>query len=225
MEWPKRLLVRFSMFGIMTLVGVSCASSPFPKISEDGLVKVARTPGGAIYEAGGFAFAAFGGLVVDECSVRFRDSWQRDQNRNRGPSGRVTDEDMDQMRQLFAASCREILATELASFAVPEGEAADGRKVLAVRPAVIDVDIAAPDVLAAGGQTQYATTPAAMELRLDLVDTDTGQTVARVIDRRRADTTMVLRPATRVSNMAEVERVFRQWATRVREYLEASTER
>lgn len=223
MEGPRRLLIRRSTLGIMTLIGISCASSPFPEISEDGFVKVARTPGGAVYETPGFAFDVFDDLVVDECTVRFRDNWQRDQNRNRGPSRRVTDEDAHQMRQLLAASCREILATELASLAISESEAA-GRRVLAVRPAVVDVDIAAPDVLAADRQTQYATTPAAMELRLDLVDTDTGQTVARVIDRRRADTTMVLRPATRVSNMAEAERIFRQWATLVREHLEASTD-
>lgn len=63
-----------------------------------------------------------------------------------------------------------------------------------------------------------------MTLRLELVDSATGATVRRVIDHRRAEQTMVPRQTSSVGNLADADRILRQWAALVREQLEAAAD-
>ena len=208
----------------VALLAIGCASGRFPETSDDGLVKVARTPHGAIYEAPGSEIRAFSELVVEPCTVRFRDNWQRDQNRHRGPTQRVTDEDMNQIAQALAASCRDIFTAELAKVDTGRDEAQGEAGTLTIRPAIVDLDIAAPDVQSPGRQTQYTSTAGSMTLRLELVDSASGAILGRVIDHRRADSTLTLRQTGGASNMAEADRILRRWAELVRELLEAGAD-
>jgi len=214
-------VVQISLLVLQSLLVIGCVSGRFPEVSDDGLVKIAQTRFDVVYEASDFDLNAFRELVVDECAVRFRDNWQRDQNRERGPAGLVTAEHMQQIEQQLAASCREIFEKGLEDVTVSEREASGVPGILSVRPAIIDLDIAAPDVPSAGRQTNYTANPVRMTLRLELFDSATGAIVGRVIDHRRAEETMVPRQTSSVGNLADAERILRQWASLVREQLEA----
>lgn len=215
---------RVLLSAAVALLATGCASGRFPETSDDGLVKIDRTSHGAIYEAPGSDIRAFREIIVDPCTVRFRDNWQRDQNRHRGPSQRVTDEDMNQIGQALAVSCREIFAAELAKLEAGRSEAQGEAGTLTIRPAIVDLDIAAPDVQAPGRQTQFTSTAGRMTLRLDFIDSATGKILGRVIEHRRADGTLTLQQTGGPGNMAEAERILRQWAELVRKLLEEASD-
>ncbi len=209
---------------LVALLAAGCTSTSFPEVSDDGLVMVERTPNGAIYQAPDLDLRDYGRVVVDVCTVGFRDDWQRDQNRSRDPSRRVTTDDMERISRELADMCHEIFAAELADVTLGGRGAADSAGILTVRPAIVDLDIAAPDLQTPGRDRTYVTSAGQMTLRLELVDTVSGRVVGRVIDRRQAMHTTDPRRATAVSNRNEAELILGQWATRVREYLETSVD-
>jgi hypothetical protein len=208
----------------LALLGSGCASTSFPEVSDDGLVRVWRTPNGAIYEAPDLDVRDYGEVVVDACTVSFRDDWQRDQNRDRGPARRVTADDMQRIAQELADMCHEIFAAELTEITPGGGDAPDDAGTLTVRPAIVDLDIAAPDLQTPGRERTYVTSSGQMTLNLELVDTSSGRVVGRVIDRRQAMHTTSPRRATVVSNRNEAELILGQWATVVRDHLETSVD-
>lgn len=217
-------VTRVFFFAFHFLLVIGCASSQFPAVSEDSLEKVAQTSFDAVYEAPAFDLEAFGQLDVEECTVQFRDNWLRDQNRNRGPSRRVTADDMKRIEEYLAKSCHQIFSTELEEVALDVDEASSLAGTLDVRPAVVDLDISSPDVQSPGRETSYSAIPVKMSLRLEMVNSVSGQVVVRVIDQRRADNTMSSRQTSSVGNMADAERILRHWAALVRARLETATE-
>ncbi len=202
------------------LLSVACSSGTATEISEDGLVKVERTPFDAVYRAADFDIRNFRQLVVEDCTVEFRTNWLRDQNRERGPSQLVTAEDMQRIAGQVAVSCNDIFVARLEGLVSREDEVSGGTGALSVRPAVVDLDVVAPDIQASGRQTQLATNTVRMSLWLELVDASTGKTVGRIVDHRRADETGRQRPTSSVGNMADADRILRQWAALVRQQLE-----
>jgi hypothetical protein len=177
-----------------------------------------------VYEAPDFDLDAFQQFVVDRCTVKFRDNWLRDQNRERGPHRRVTADDMKAIEENVAVSCRDIFAAEFEELSVDDGEVPGEPKILTIRPAIVDLDISAPDVQSSGRETNYTTIPARMTLRLELIDSATGEIQGRMIDHRRADNTMGFRQTSVVCNIAEADRVLKFWAALVRARLEAVAE-
>ncbi len=225
MRSPVIGAIRFLGLAAAILVASGCTSSRYPEESEDGLVRVARTALDAAYRAPAFDLRDYRHVVVEKCAVRFRDNWLRDQNRDRGPSQRVTAQDMDRIKQIVGDHCRFIFAFELEKLE-PEDATPPGKgQTLIIRPEIVELDITAPDVNSPGRATSFTDIPARMTLRLEIVDSGSGRSVGRVIDHRRADTTGSSQPTSSVGNVAEVERILRQWAGLVSRYLETPTEK
>jgi hypothetical protein len=191
-------------------------------MGDDGLVKINRTPLDAVHRAPDFDLQDYRQLVVEDCTVEFRDNWLRDQNRERGPSQLVTTDDMRRIEKQLASSCREIFSDRLQLRVEGEEPAPRGERTLTVRPAIVDLDILAPDIQSSGRQTQLTTNAVRMGLQLDLVDSSTEDTVGRFVDHRRADETGRARPTSTVGNMADAERILRYWASEVLVQLEAA---
>lgn len=221
---PSISLTRISVLTLQVLLVIGCASNQSPAVSEDGLVKIAQTSFDAVYQAPTFDFEAFRQLDIDECMVQFRDNWLRDQNRERGPSEQVTVEDMQRIARRLAVTCHRVFAERLGEIVLAEDTPERGTRVLTVKPSVVDLDILAPDIHASGRQTQLATNTVRMGLQLEMIDSETGTTVARIVDHRRSEETGQPRPTSSVGNMADAERILRHWAALVRAQLEAATE-
>jgi len=207
-------------FVLPVLLATGCASGRFPDMTDDGLAKIARTPLDAVYKKPGFNPREFDALVVEECNVQFRDNWLRDQNRERGPSQLVTVEDMQRISLRLADACHDAFAARLDGLAAAKEESPGHTRILTVRPAVVNLDVLAPDIQASGRQTPFTTNAVRMDLRLELVDSETGEPVGRIVDHQRADEIGRARPASSVGNMADAERILRYWAAEVRALLE-----
>jgi hypothetical protein len=203
---------------LQVVAAASFASNEIPEPGrEDGLVKIPRTTLGSVYQAPDFNLGDYDRLAVETCTVRFHDDWLRDQNRERGPAELVTAEDARRIEQRLADSCHDIFSAEFES--LPDG-APGKHRVLVIRPAIVDLDIAAPDVAVAGRRTTSTVTPVRMTLRVEAFETATDSILVRIIDHRRADRTTFPRPTSSVGNMAEANRILSQWAALVRAQLE-----
>ena len=209
---------------LTSLLLSTCSSSTSPAVSDDDLVRVEGTSLDQVYQQPEFEISAFQRLSVEKCSVQFRDNWLRDQNRYRAPHRRVTADDMNQIEEYLATSCLQIFSTKLEEIEFGDDETPGGEKILTIRPAIVDLDITAPDVQASGRETNFTTSPARMSLRVELIDSATGSIQGRMIDHRRADDTMNARQTSVVGNRAETERILNFWAALVREQLEKSAD-
>jgi hypothetical protein len=125
---------------------------------------------------------------------------------------------MQRISETLESTCRGVFAAELEWREPGDSGGRDRAKRLAVHPAIVDLDIAAPDIQAPGRQTDFTTTPARMTLRLEVVDPASGAVARRIVDHRRSEATTA-RQSSIVGNLAEVERILRQWAVLVREFL------
>ena len=100
-------------------------------------------------------------------------------------------------------------------FPVVEDAAAD---VLLLRPALINVDVTAPDVLSAGMQTTLIRSAGDMTLYLEMYDSSTSTLLARVID-PQADDEGFAQAANRVTNKVAADRILRHWADLLAKHL------
>jgi soluble P-type ATPase len=91
--------------------------------------------------------------------------------------------------------------------------------VLILRPAIINLDVSAPDKMTPGMSETFTASALSMTLYLELYDSVTSQILARYIhaDGDREGTVMV---ANRVTNKAAADRVMTRWADRLRKGLD-----
>ena len=92
-------------------------------------------------------FSVFKRVSILEPFVAFRSNWQRDQNRSR--SRNIRARDMERIKEDVATQFERVFAERLEAAGYDVVEVA-GDDVLVLRPAIIDLDITAPDTRTAG---------------------------------------------------------------------------
>ena len=215
---------RYTISALLALiVSLSACTSAPPAISPDGLALVPESRFGQVYAKPGVDITGYDKFMLEDCDVAFRKNWLRDQNQlRRMASDRVTADDMNEIRAALASMCTEqfgaMLATAPAYTVVGEGEA--GHDTLLLEPQIIDLDISAPDTRDLGRARTYTTESGEMTLLLNVKDAVTGETLYRVVDRRRANATMQMQWTNRVTNMADAKRILTNWSQRLREGLD-----
>jgi hypothetical protein len=160
------------------------------------------------------------------CEVAFRKNWQRDQNSSRVDLGnRVTQKDVDRIKDKLGEECGKYFreALEQAPPYQLVDSFSDGEQVLVLRPAIINLDISAPDTRSTGMQRTYTTEAGEMTLLLELFDGTTGEILVRVIDRQRARDTSYLQWSNSVTNEADAKRILSRWAGQFRKGLDEVT--
>ena len=189
------------------------------EISFDGLVRIEDSNVAAAYIDPEADFSVFQRVAILDPFVTFRSNWQRDVNRSRR-RGRINASDMERIKADVASIFKEVFTERL--------EADDGFEVvvfadydvLLLRPAIIDLDITAPDMRTAGRSRTYIASAGAATLYIELFDSLSGNIIGRAIDRRASRIPGRAAWAGRVTNTAEARRMFRGWADILRDFLE-----
>ncbi len=187
-----------------------------PAVSHDGLELVKSKKVDTLYRRPGATLAPYKQVALLDCEVAFRKNWQRDQA---SEGTRITSADMDRIRKTLAGDFRKAFTEELGKggYTITDQP---GEDVLVVRPAIIGLDIAAPDVLTAGRSRSYATTAGEMTLYVELYDGATGEIIARVVDRRKGRDEGRMMWQNAITNRAEADRMLHKWAALARESLD-----
>jgi hypothetical protein len=199
------------------------ACTSVPEQTHDGLNLVPGSKFDQVYKKPGADLSGYQEFGLEACEVAFKKNWQRDQNQNRVDlSSRVTQKDIDRIKDSLSASCdekfREALLEDPAYALVDSFS--DGEAVLILRPAIINLDVNAPDVRSAGMSRSYTTSAGEMTLSLELVDGTTGEVLARAVDRKRGMDTGMMEWTSSVSNKADADRTLARWAKVLRQGLD-----
>lgn len=204
----KTMLVLFCFFA----VNIASAKDDPPETTLDGLVLVKKSKVDLAYALPGADLSVYSKVMILEPHIAFRKNWQRDQNRTRG-TGRVRDKDMERMISRGKDLFEHVFIDVLEENGYPVVSAA-GADVLLVRPAIIDLDVTAPDIQTAGRTTTYSASAGEATLFVELYDSVSLQILARATD-RKADRNTSLRwtmSRSSVSNKADASRALKHWA-------------
>jgi hypothetical protein len=87
--------------------------------------------------------------------------------------------------------------------------------VLVLRPALLNVEVSAPDLMTAGINATVVRSAGQMTLFLELWDSSTNTLLARVMD-AAADNDAFAKQANRVTNTQAADEILRSWAHELR---------
>lgn len=203
--------------GFLMLLAVIAAPAadnpPLPAVTPDGLELREGKRGAVVYVRPGVDFSRYQRIAILECPVAFSKDWKRDQEFS---GNRVTQQELERIKSGLSAEFLKVFTEELQTKGGYEIVTTGGEDVLVLRPAIIDLDVTAPDNMTPGRGYTLTDSAGAMTLYLELYDSVTSQLLARAID-READTGIGgFQWQTRVTNQAGADRVLRRWASSLR---------
>ncbi|MEP5567675.1 MAG: DUF3313 family protein [Halioglobus sp.] len=163
-------------------------------------------------------FSVFKRVAILEPYVAFRSNWQRDQNRSR--SRNISARDMERIKLDVASQFERVFTERLedAGYEVVDGANED---VLLLRPAIVDLDITAPDTRSAGRSRTFTASTGAATLYIQLFDSLSGDIIGRAVDRQSVrNGGGSISWSNSVSNTAEARRMFGRWADTLVDFLD-----
>jgi acetone carboxylase gamma subunit len=204
---------------VVGLAGTAfAAKDELPEVSSDGLHLIKGSKVRIAYARPGATLSKYTKVIILDCYVDFVKDWQRDYNMNEvGLSGRVSDKDAEDIKKHLAEEFKKVFSEQLAKKGYPVVEEA-GPDVLILRPALINVDVTAPDIATSSRSRTWIKSAGGMTLFLELYDSTTGTLLARVID-PQADRDSFAQQASRVTNKAAADRILRDWADLLAKHL------
>lgn len=227
MDRCNRIALSIGLFlGTVLAGGCSTTSSQtqLPTETADGLQLQQQSNAGAVYVRPGVDFTEYQKVGLAPCQVSFRKNWMRDQNQDRlGLDNRVTQRDMDRIISGLSEECdkffREALLQDPPYDLVESFQ--QGEPVLVIVPAIVNLDVTAPDLRTAGRSYSFAASAGEMTLVLDVIDGTTRQSLAQVADRQQdPDFGGTIQWTNSVTNRSDADRILKAWSSRLREGLD-----
>ena len=221
----KKLMIVVLVIALVAIPVASFAKkkSEIPQTTVEGLVLVPDTKDIAfVWAEPGADLSQYSRIHLVEPEVAFKKNWQRDQNRSSAARlNKVSSSDMERIKKGVAAMFMEVFTEELTAggYTLTEERAED---VLLVTPAIIDLDINAPDIQSSSRTNTYSTTAGSMTLYMKLLDSETGDLLAKALDPTTDRDNGMMQWSTSVSNKAAGKRMMKPWAKALREGLDES---
>lgn len=203
----------------VVLLGVAAlarADESIPKVTHDGLHLMEDTKLARVWMMPGASLSAYERVKILDCFVAFEKNWQR----GRDLSTRITSRQMDRIKTELAALFREVFIEELERGDGYQVVDETGEDVLLLRPAIIDLDITAPDPVGQNRVQTFGFSAGSMTLVAELYDSLTSDIIARAIDAEGGQGSGVITWQDGVSNRAQARRILRGWAARLRAALD-----
>lgn len=203
------VLLSLSVIGAGAGFSTAALAQDVPEMSHDGLTLVEDTKADLVYTLPDADFSVYDSFYIIEPMVAFRKNWRRDFNRTSSQRN-VTEADMERIKAGMAELFLEVFTEELedGGYSVADDI---GPNVMILRPAIIDLDVTAPDIPAAGRTRSFSTSAGSARIYVEFFDSVSGQILARAADFQRARENATFQWASSVSNRAEARRVLRRW--------------
>jgi hypothetical protein len=199
-----------------TVLAVPASALAQSQDSFDGLVEVPDSKVAVAYVDPDADFSVYNKVMILDTHVAFKKDWQRDQQRA-GSHTRVSSEDMEEIKAAVAEMFKEVFAEKLSADGGYEIVDTAGDDVLLVRPAIIDLDIQAPDTMTAGRTRTVTATSGAATIYIELYDSVSGDILARAADRKASERMGGYMTYTnRVTNQADARKMLGAWAELLR---------
>ncbi len=206
----KKSLVLLSLLAtIMATTTALAKKEAPPEFTIEGLKLVPDSKLALVYVEPGANLSQYDRVYLVEPYVAFKKNWRRDQNR--GIQTRVTTNDMDRIKKNVRELFMEVFTEELekAGYDLVTERAED---VLIVKPAIIDLDVNAPDTMSAGRSRTYTQDAGSMTLYIELYDSETDDLLAKALDPKRDRQNGFMNWQTGPANRQAAKRMMRPWA-------------
>ena len=202
-------------------VDVSASEAP-PQVSKDGLQLKTHTKQRLVYVKPGATFNQYNRVMILDCYVEMQKDWQRNYNADVAggdPSRQVSNDDVKRITNALATEFKKVFTTELqkGGYQVTNTPAPD---VLLLRPAIINVQVTAPDIMSAGMDVNVITSAGSGTFYLELWDPSTNTILARAMD-AEADQQPFARQANAVTNRQAADIILTSWADDLVKHLDA----
>ena len=193
------------------------AKKNLPAVNDEGMELVKDSKTTTIYADPGADLSVYNRIWLQDATVAFKKNWQRDQNRSH--SLKVRTEDMERIKLDVATLFRDVFTRELLDGGYELVDEA-GDNVLSVVPAIVDLDVIAPDIQRTSRSDSFSESAGEMTLKLELFDSLTGDKIAKATDRKRDYQRGYLEWRSSVSNRAVAKRFMTSWAKALRSALD-----
>lgn len=186
------------------------AKEELPEFTEDGLQRVHDSKMAAAYAQPGADLSGYTEVILLDAQVSFRKNWERDQ-RSGSLTGRLSSKDIEGIKTRLATEFNEVFSKTLTEGGFPVVTEA-GDNVLLIRPAIINLDVNAPDKMSAGRSRTYTSTAGEMTLYVEIYDSVTGDLIAKALDRKADHEQNFYTWTNSVTNKAAADRILKGWA-------------
>lgn len=219
----KKLLIilSFILLGTLSVTVIAKNKKELPEYTVEGLKRIENPKNLAIvYAEPGADLSQYDRIYLVEPYVAFKKNWQRDQNRG---TIKVRTSDMDRIKISVKELFMEVFTEELekGGYELAHERAED---VLIVKPAIIDLNVNAPDVRTSGRTNTFVDSAGSMTLYIELYDSETGDLLAKALDPAADRHTGFMQWQTGPANRAAGKRMMRPWAEALREGLDSARE-
>jgi hypothetical protein len=218
----KHLALALLVSGAVVLLPMLVTADEPPQ-EWDGLVRVKSKNLDHVYKLPEADFSGYKRVRLDPIEVEFDKNWKPNDS-TRSPSQRLTNSDIEKIKQALAEEFRKVFTEELTKngYAVV-GENDDD--VLRVSAAIANLYINAPEKMSAGRTRTYTTSSGHMTLVAELRDSVTGKLMARAVDSVQGRDTGNFQITNSVTNMSSARTALSKWARVLREGLDDATGR
>jgi uncharacterized protein DUF3313 len=163
----------------------------------------------------GASFSAYRRVLVRPIEVTFRKDWLSEHRNVDASQG-------ERLRAAFARLAKEELSRQFARKGGYAAADAPGPDVLEIRASIVNLDIYAPEGKDAGIRRDYVLRAGEATLVAELRDSQTGQLLARTVDRREMREYPELQLANSVYNSDESRDLVGLWARVLRREVDAA---
>lgn len=200
---------------LVMLAVAGCATTPSGPTEWDGLVRQSGTRFGAVFVRPDAEIPSYNNIILAPATVQFASNW--DPNRGgRSAARRLNSGDIIAIKDGLATMFQDIFREELTAGGYKIVNE-PGPETLLLIPAIVDLYIIAPEAQTAGRSRTYTANSGRMTLVLELRDSVTGETLARVVDTRSGRNSGIMTITNQVTNTADARRVMRVWARALRD--------
>lgn len=215
----KKNYFKLSAVGIALALVVGCqTTNEAPQVSPEGMKLKVSERSTIAYKKEGVNFGEYTQVQILPSQVAFKKNWQRDYNRDQTSlSTRIKDDDVLKIKSYVAKLFDEVFKEEFAKKGDSPLVNKAGTGTLIIKPAIINLDVNAPDVRTATRSKTYVTEAGQATLYLEMYDGVSGEILARIVDTEIVGNYSYAKWATRASNTADVKRTIRKWAKKLRE--------
>jgi len=212
--------ISFSILTLLLSLSVSAptwAKKNLPEVNDEGMELVKNSDLATVYADPGADLSVYKRIMLLDATVAFKKNWKRDQNR--GNVMKVKDRDMEKIQAAVAEMFRDVFTKELVEggYAMADEPAED---VLLVKPAIVDLDVSAPDIQSSSVTRSFSESAGEMTLNLELFDSVTNDKIAKATDRKQDRWRGRMEWRTSVSNRSDTRRMMSGWAKALRSALD-----
>lgn len=203
------LILYIIILGTAPVTALAKSKTEIPEYTVEGLKLVPNTKKIAlVWAEPGADLSQYDRVYLVEPYVAFKKNWQRSQNSG---LGRVSSKDMERIKTNVKELFMEVFTEELekGGYTLTNERAED---VLIVKPAIIDLNVNAPDLRNAGMTRTFVDSAGSMTLYLELYDSETDDLLAKALDAKTDRDKGWMQWQTGPANRAAGIRMMRPWA-------------